>query len=238
MSWHLYTADVAHEPAVIANAIAWSNRTGGALLNSEWGATNDTAAIARQAGELDDALLPWIFWAYNENIQSNMHVPPTDATINTTTADALVRPHPLAVAGTPTSEHFEPKTDTLTFDYSTARAGGGSFACGAVTSIQTPARRYPDGYHVNVTGGVVTSQPGSAQLTVVATPGATDVSVTVEPGGSTTPTPVASVCPATPATTVSTGPSTTSGSPGGSTPTPTPIAAPATAVDQQPTYTG
>ncbi len=172
MSWHMYTTDAAHEPAVIANAVAWSDRTGGALLNSEWGATNDPTAIARQAGELDDALLPWIFWAYNENIQANMHVPPTDATINTTTADALVRPHPLAVAGTPTAEHFDPASDSLTFDYSTARAGGGSFACGAVTSIQTPARRYPHGYHVSVTGGVVTSQPGSAQLTVVATPGA------------------------------------------------------------------
>ena len=249
MAWHMYTTEAKYEPAVINYAKQWTAQTGGALLNTEFGAVTDLPTINRMVGELDDALMPWIWWAYNQGIMSNMSVPPTEATINVPITDALVRPHPVAVAGTPGAAHFDPTTDTLTFSYSTTKAGGGSFDCGTVTSFQVPERSYPNGYHVEVTGGVVTSAPESQHLTVVASPGATTVSVTVAAGGTTSPTPISTVCPVTtttsPPTTTAPSQPTTPNLPITTTPsrptTPkhvTPVAATASAVKGEPTFTG
>lgn len=221
MSWHMYPLNAtaptagADEMGVINHALAWSSRTGGALLNTEWGALTNPAIIKRQAGELDDAMLPWIYWAYNEGVQNDLSVSPSASTAAQPVTDAMIRPHPLAVAGTPISQHFDPATDTLSYQYSTRRADGtDSFEPGAVTSFQVQQHRYPNGYQVTVDGGHVTSAPGARLLTVVAEAGAQTVSVTVSPVGS----------PVTP------------------TPTPTgptgPTTPPATAVTRQPTYTG
>ena len=235
MAWHMYTLDPAHEPAVIDYAKQWSAQTGGALLNTEFGAVTDLPSINRMVGELDDAMMPWIWWAYNEGIMSNMSVPPSESTINVPITDTLVRPHPVAVAGTPTTDHFDTTSKTLTFSYSTTKAGGGSFDCGTVTSFQVAERSYPNGYHVTVSGGVVTSAPGSQHLTVVASPGATTVSVTIAAGGSTPATPVSTVCPVT----APTNPPTTAAPSQPTAPNHvTPIAATATAVKGEPTFTG
>ncbi len=43
-----------------------------AVLNTEWGALTDPAIINRQAGLLDDTMLPWISWAYNEGVQGDL----------------------------------------------------------------------------------------------------------------------------------------------------------------------
>jgi hypothetical protein len=143
LSWHMYTLDVAKEPSVISNANAWAAKTGGALLNTEFGATSDPVAINRQIGELDDALEPWIWWAYGEEITKDLHQAPTEDNLNQPAVNAIVRPHPVAVAGTPTALHYDTSAKALTFSYRTTRAGGGSFACGTVTSLQVPLRSYP-----------------------------------------------------------------------------------------------
>jgi hypothetical protein len=55
---------------------------------------------------------------------------------------------------------------------------------GAVPNvIVAPARAYPHGYSVQVSGARVTSAPGADRLTLVACPGARSVHVTVTPGG-------------------------------------------------------
>ena len=59
--FHVYPTDPLNEPTVLSNATAWSATTGGALLNTEWGATTDAVAITRLANEMDAALMPWIF---------------------------------------------------------------------------------------------------------------------------------------------------------------------------------
>jgi endoglycosylceramidase len=226
LSWHMYTLDTAKEPSVISNADAWAAKTGGALLNTEFGATSDPVAINRQIGELDDALQPWIWWAYGEEIVKDLHQAPTEANLNQPAVSAIVRPHPVAVAGTPTALHYDTGAKALTFSYRTTRAGGGSFACGTVTSLQVPLRSYPSGYHVTVTGGAVTSPAGSAHLTVVARPGATSVTVVVRPGGSTAPSSATALCAASATT------------PAGGGPTTTVAAPPAEAVQAEPTFTG
>jgi endoglycosylceramidase len=229
LSWHMYTLDVGEEPSVIAHANAWSSSTGGALLNTEFGATSDPVAINRQIGELDDALEPWIWWSYSEEITKDLHKPPTEDNLNQPAVSAIVRPHPVAVAGTPTALHYDTTAKALTFSYRTTRAGGGTFACGTVTSLQVPVRSYPSGYHVTVTGGVVTSPAGSAHLTVVAKPGAASVTVVVRPGGSTAPSSAATVC-AAPAASATTAPTGGTGT--------TSAAPPAAAVEAEPTFSG
>jgi len=171
MSFHMYTVDAAQEPTVIADALDWSARTGGALLNTEWGASTDPAAITRQADELDRAMIPWMYWAYDS--------------LTPAIVPSVVRPHPVAVAGTPTAFAYDAATKVLDFSWDATRATGlGRFPPGAVTSISTPALTYPDGYSVEIHGARVTSTPCAATLTLTRLPSAATVSVRVTPGGS------------------------------------------------------
>jgi endoglycosylceramidase len=240
LSWHLYTADPALEPTVVDFAARWADQTGGALLNTEFGAVSDPAAIDRMTGVLDRGLMPWMWWAYNEEILTDAHRPPTDENLYALdTVGAIVRPHPVAVAGTPEAFDYEPSTGVLDFSYTPERVGGGTFPEGTVTSFALPDRSYPDGYRVAVRGGQVTSAPGATPLTVVADPGASCVSVTVAPAGA-TPAPPTGGC-ATPVATTTTSVAST-GAPSTTAPTgPSPSehdARPAVAVRGEPDFTG
>jgi endoglycosylceramidase len=84
-------------------------------------------------------------------------------------AQALIRPFARAVAGTAITQAWDGSTFTLAFTPS------GS----AVTEVSLPARAYPSGTSVTLTGGCydATSVPG--RMFVQADPGATEVSLTV-----------------------------------------------------------
>jgi endoglycosylceramidase len=181
LSYHLYTLDVAQEPEVQRFAIEWSERTGGALLNTEFGAVTDPVAVDRLVNELDGSLVPWIWWTYDENVIRDLGEPPVEANLHTEVVDALVRPHPLAVAGTPTSHAFTVADRVLRASWTTGRSDGGAFAPGTETTFQVAPRTYPVGYRVKVTGGRVTSPADAARLTVVADGGAAQVSVKLWP---------------------------------------------------------
>jgi len=181
LSYHLYALDEAAERQVQQFALQWSERTGGALLNTEFGATNDPAAIDRQVNELDRTLMPWIWWAYNENVVRDLDEAPVEANLRGEVVDTLVRPHASAVAGTPVSSSYTLADRVLRFTHSTGRAGGGTFAPGTETSFETAPRTYPKGYKVKVTGGRVTSAADAAELTVVADGGAAQVTVKLWP---------------------------------------------------------
>jgi endoglycosylceramidase len=182
MSFHMYTVDPAQEPQVVANALDWSTRTGGALLDTEWGATTDPAAITRQADVLDRAMIPWMYWAYDVGVPSGTASP--GASFTPAVVPFVARPHPVAVAGTPTAFAYDAAARVLDFSWDATRASGeGRFPPGAVTSISTPAVAYPDGYSVEVTGAKVTSAPCAATLTLTRLPAARTVSVRVTSGG-------------------------------------------------------
>jgi endoglycosylceramidase len=192
MAFHVYPVLASQAPAIISNAVGWAQDSGGALLNTEWGGTTEMSTLQSESTALDSALVPWIFWAYyNElvgatnatGVVASLDAGPTDASLNPVTVAALVQPYPLIVAGTPTSLDVDPTMSTMSFTYSTARVGGGSFPAGTVTTFEAPALTYPAGYSVTVTGGTVTSAPCAALLTV-ASNGAASVSVTIAPGTS------------------------------------------------------
>jgi endoglycosylceramidase len=179
LSFHMYTLSASLEPKVIANAISWSKTTGGALLETEFGATTSAAVIDRMVGEDDSALLPWIFWSF-DGIIKNLADPPTAGNFYQGAVGALVRPHPIAVAGTPSSLSYDTTSRAMTFTWSTTGPNGRHYAAATATLFDVPFRSYPSGYHVTVVGGRVTSQ-AEQSLSVVATAGAARVTVRITP---------------------------------------------------------
>jgi endoglycosylceramidase len=183
LSFHVYPLTPDGVPRVLKNAEAWAQSTGGALLETEWGATGDAAVITQQADEFDSALVPWIFWTYDEDLVRDLHKPPAGDNLVASAVGAVVRPHPLAIAGTPTRVHYDPVTRTLEVSWSTTSPDGRRLPAGTVTSIELPASVYTSGYTVTATGAKATSIANATFLTVTNDTGATTVSVTITPAG-------------------------------------------------------
>lgn len=183
LSFHAYPLVASQATGLIANAVAWSESTHGALLNTEWGATTNPTTLTSESLALDSALVPWIFWSFCCELVPSLTAPPGGTNLVPATAAALIQPYPLAVAGTPTSLTIEPSAQTLSFTWSTARADGGTFAPGTVTTFEAPALTYPHGYTATVTHGAVTSAPCAPLLTVTSASEASTVSVDLKPGG-------------------------------------------------------
>jgi endoglycosylceramidase len=187
MSWHMYTVGTQYEPDVIANAIDWSDHTGGALLNTEFGAVTNPADIHRMVGEMDNALMPWMWWSYDEFVH-DLTKAPSGANIDQGVADALIRPHPTVVAGTPTALDFDPAERVLRFAYDATSPTGVRLPDGTETVVKVPPSVYGSGgYSVKVTGGTVTSAPGASELVVTTDPAANGVFVKVWPAGTAEP---------------------------------------------------
>ncbi len=183
MAFHVYPLSTAQAPDVIQNAVAWSASAGGALLNTEWGATTQSATLVSESVALDTALTPWIFWSFCCEVVPSLDGAPGGSNLVSSTAAALVQPYPLAVAGTPQAFDIDPTARTLSFTWSTKRPGGGAYPAGTVTTFEVPALAYPDGYSVKVTHGEVTSERCAPLLTVEAAALASSVTVALTPGG-------------------------------------------------------
>jgi endoglycosylceramidase len=184
MSFHVYPLSPNQATDVIGNAVSWSSTTGGALLDTEWGATVSPLTLTPESLALDEAFVPWIFWSFSSELVPSLQQAPGGSNLVASTAGVLVQPYPLAVAGTPQALTVDPSSGTLSFTWSTAPVGGGTFPDGTVTTVVTPALAYPSGYGATVTGGWITSAPCAPLLTVAAMPGTTTVTVDVQPGGS------------------------------------------------------
>ncbi len=183
LSFHVYPLLQTYVPKVIENAIAWSSDTGGALLNTEWGATTASATLTEDAAAFNSALVPWIFWSFFSEVVPSLEDAPGGKNLVRSTATALIQPYPLAVAGVPQELVVDPARHTMSFTWTTSRADGGDFAKGAVTSFEVPAFTYPDGYTATATNGWITSAPCAPILTVAAKPEAISVTVKVQPKG-------------------------------------------------------
>jgi endoglycosylceramidase len=179
------------------NAQRRSSQTGDAVLETEFGATNNVAELTAMVQRADRSRIGWLEWAYcgcsdpttqgpgnTQAIVIDPAEPPRGANLELSTVRALVEPYPQAVSGTPGSYGFDPATRTFSLAYTTARASGrGAFRAGSVTEVATPPLVYPRGYATRVGGGAVVSAPGAAVLDIVACPGRKRVDVTVTPSG-------------------------------------------------------
>ena len=133
------------------------------------------------ADQFDSQLLPWLFWAYDENVILDPALPATADNVHGPVLDALTRPYPTAVNGTPTRLAFDGTSRTLEFEYSTTRPTARPGRLGSRPRSRIPAARYPGGYTVTVTGAKVVSRPCAPSLVLLNLPHADHVTVHVTP---------------------------------------------------------
>jgi endoglycosylceramidase len=185
------------DDTVFSHAVTRATSTGDAVLETEFGATNNVPYLEQMVARGDSDMVPWLEWAYcgcgdpttsgPGNVQAiviDPAKPPTGANLLLPTLRALVEPYPQAIAGTPVSWGFDRSTDTFSLEYKTARAAGsGSFAPFAESDVVVPALVYPHGYAASASGGAIVSVRDAHVLEVAACPGASTVKVTVTPGG-------------------------------------------------------
>jgi len=95
--------------------------------------------------------------------------------------EVFVVPYAQLTAGTPVFWDFDRETRVMEYIYSTAPAGGSPIPKGAFTEVFIPARHYPTGYLVEVTGATVKSHETSAWVVLENDENAKEVKVTVRP---------------------------------------------------------
>src|SRR5262249_52956642 len=128
------------------------------------GPAADRAALRCLAGQFEDGLLPWMFWAYQVIVPDQERPLTAEAIVSQELLGTLVRPYPMAITGVPTRIAFHPDTSTFELEYTTRRLGGGHFPRRLETVVFVPARHYPDGYRVQATGARIVSKPCATQL--------------------------------------------------------------------------
>lgn len=147
--------------------------------------------VANLAAEIGSS---WTYWDYalgnpqgakpygSAEILKDLRKPPTEDNLVTERVNAVVRAYPRAVAGTPEDYAWDAATKTFTLDYTPVRAAGsGSFGAGSITEVFVPARQFPSGYAVAVTGASVDSAPGAQILRLALNEGADRVTLTITP---------------------------------------------------------
>lgn len=168
-------------------AVERTKDTGDALMATEFGAVTDPSVIARQVANADAFLMPAIYWTYwnrtpyaisgagvaggngaNQGIVLSLKAPLVPGNVSEAKLNALVRPYPRAIAGTPIFWSYDPGSRSFGFLYSTQAAQPGrTLAPAAQTEIFVPRRHYPAGYRVMVTGATILSGPGAPLLRLV-----------------------------------------------------------------------
>jgi endoglycosylceramidase len=200
MSFHDYQPLDDYE-IPLHNAELQNQRTGDALLMTEFGATEDDSAITAAFEAADRAMMPAIYWAYAnkapfqvvvpggsiagaqaQGLVYDLNEPLVPGNVLEEKWDAFVRPYPQAVAGTPLNWSFQTKGKVFKFSYSTQRAdGSGQDWAGIETEVLIPDRQYHGCYAAAVSGARVVSAPNMQILRLTADLDADQVTLRVEP---------------------------------------------------------
>jgi endoglycosylceramidase len=147
---------------------------------TEFGATTDSADLARITSDANANLVSWIFWQwlhYDDPTGSRTSGLWPSSAPTASMLQVLSQTYAQAIAGVPTQTSFNPTNDLFTLDY---RA---NHAINEPTVIFVPLSiHYEDGYCASVTGGHVTSKPLSDHLDVLNDKNAPEVTVKVVPG--------------------------------------------------------
>ncbi len=153
---------------------------GPADLLTEFGATTDTADLARITSDANANLVGWIYWQWiNYGDPTGSHSsalwPPRKATASQ--LSVLSETYASAVSGTPTSMSFDPKTAAFTLAYRS------NPKISAPTVIVVPvSTHYPHGYCARVVGARTTSPPGATHIDIANGPTVATVTVSVTAG--------------------------------------------------------
>jgi endoglycosylceramidase len=172
------------ETLVFRNAEAHSQQTGAALLMTEFGDTDQPEIHSRVADLADRFMVGWTDWAYmgsTGQVKIDDSKPPRPDNVRRERLDAVVRPYPQLVAGTPLEYGWDGDRFELSFTTRSA-AGSRRFGRGARSEIVVPRARFPHGYGVEVTGAKVASTPRAKLLVLRTCPRVRSVEVTVAEG--------------------------------------------------------
>lgn len=171
------------ETRVIDLARAYGRRVGATPILTEFGDTHDPAIQRRVVTIADRSMLSWTAWAYwaaAGQILEDPARPPRPGNLDQGVLDAIVRPYPHVVAGTPWGWRWDPGAGVFSLSYSTyLPRGGGPAPRGLETEVIVPKRAFPHGYRAQAAGGRVVSEAGAAVLRLLADPGAGRVRVEV-----------------------------------------------------------
>ena len=179
---HSYAINLAGEEGVVVNAVAAAQRDQAPLLLTEFGATIDPVVVNRLTAEMDAGLVPWLFWHYGGEVIGDLSQPAGPDNLASREAfDALVRPYPVAITGTPTMIAFDPTTKVFDLAYDTVGPGDVRYASALVTVVSVPTRHYADGYTVTADGATVVSAPCAPRLLLRNQADSNTVSVHVAP---------------------------------------------------------
>jgi endoglycosylceramidase len=139
---------------VFRNAVGHVASTGEALMETEFGATDDTGYLTDMVKRADRFMVPWLEWAYcgcsdpttsgpgdKQAIVRDPAKPPVGSNLVEPTLHALVEPYPQVVSGTPSSWGFDPATRTFSLRFSTSAALGGRFPAGSITQVAARSSR-------------------------------------------------------------------------------------------------
>jgi endoglycosylceramidase len=154
---------------------------GPAMIMDEFGGGPSIPDIAQVAELARQHALSWSYWsalqlhdptgAPGENLLNDRTGVPWPAK-----AQVLAGPYPLATAGTPGPQAFDPSGRSFAFSYAVDRR------VRADTEVVVPPYTYPDGYHVAVQGALVVSRPDAPMLRLRPLPGSRQVGILLAPG--------------------------------------------------------
>lgn len=191
LSFHNYGPIEATRDRVNDGALAHVIASNAAIINTEWGFTNDPVEIVGQAADFDSRHISWLAWtrgAFEALVDPKL--PDRGNGNRIALLRAYARPYAEATAGTPEHLQFDPVEGILTYRYTTTLPSGGK-AGAAETKIRIPAIQYPHGYKVSVDGAQVRSAKDAPILRIANKAGAAEVNVTVTRVGDLPPLPVA-----------------------------------------------
>jgi endoglycosylceramidase len=204
-SWHIYCFEglalagarpiedcPAYERGAFARAERQARRDRAPQLLSEFGSTSDLGLIDRVADEADRARVSWQEWTYHSNgitdspgtpqLVRDPRKPPTGDNVHRAQLNALVRPFPRIVAGTPTRFGFHRAAHRFQLTFSTRLPDGRRAGPGLRSEVFIPRSDFPQGYRARVVGAVIVSRPGVAHLRLIRCEGARRVTLTITRG--------------------------------------------------------
>ncbi|HEX7740044.1 MAG TPA: cellulase family glycosylhydrolase [Marmoricola sp.] len=141
---------------VYTNGIKTADSMGAAVLQGEFGDTQDMVEVERIMQLADSHLTGWMEWGYKDWIDYPGGIGDGDlfdnandrSTMRQKMANTLARPAPQLISGTPTSYSYDPTTGRMVLTWKPRKG------VTAPTVLYVPvSRHYPHGYKVVVTHG-------------------------------------------------------------------------------------
>ena len=180
------------EGLVFGNAEAHSETTGDALLMTEFGATEEIGIFDRLVRLADENMVGWHVWTYtnyfnggqsqNQSLVFDTTQPPAGSNVDTEMLEALVRPYPQLVAGTPQAYGYDAAERRFEMTYSTTLPNGSRAAESLETEVFVPELHYgAESWHAEVSGAEIV-RVEAQRLVLRNCSGENEVEVVIEPG--------------------------------------------------------